>query len=97
MTIEGAIADLQNLIDNELIPFWVKPSLRKIKETVEMEWEQRIKESKTGRWIITARNGVLCSKCKSGTRKMPTLFGNPMYKYCPFCGIKMEGKDADSD
>ena len=56
-----------------------------------------LKERKTGKWIITARNGVLCSECKSGTRKMPMLFGNPLYKYCPFCGIKMEGKDADSN
>ena len=47
-------------------------------------------ERKTGKWIITKRNGVLCSECKSGTRKMPMLFGNPLYKYCPFCGIKME-------
>jgi len=37
MTIEGAIADLQNLIDSEGIPFWAKPSLQKVKETVEME------------------------------------------------------------
>lgn len=48
-------------------------------------------ERKTGKWIITARNGVLCSECKSGTRRMPMLFGNPLYKYCPFCGAKMEG------
>lgn len=48
-------------------------------------------ERKTGKWIITARNGVLCSECKSGTRKMPMLFGNPLYKYCPFCGAKIEG------
>lgn len=46
MTIEGAIADLQNLIDNEDIPFWAKPSLRKIKETVEMERSQYIKALK---------------------------------------------------
>lgn len=48
-------------------------------------------ERKTGKWIITARNGVLCSECKSGTRRMPMLFGNPLFKYCPFCGVKMEG------
>ncbi len=48
-------------------------------------------ERKTGKWIKTARNGVLCSECKSGTRRMPMLFGNPLYKYCPFCGVKMEG------
>lgn len=51
-------------------------------------------ERKTGKWIITARNGVLCSECKSGTRRMPMLFGKPLYKYCPFCGLKMEVKDG---
>lgn len=52
---------------------------------------EALHERKTGKWIVTARNGVLCSECKSGTRRMPMLFGNPLYKYCPFCGAKMEG------
>lgn len=44
MTIEGAIAQLQELIDNDGIPFWAKPSLQKVMETVESEREQHIKE-----------------------------------------------------
>lgn len=48
-------------------------------------------ERKTGKWIVTSRNGILCSECKSGTRKMPMLLGNPLYKFCPFCGAKVEG------
>lgn len=44
MTIEGAIAQLQELIDNEGIPFWAKPSLQKVKETVEAERERYIEE-----------------------------------------------------
>lgn len=54
MTLEGAIAQLQELIDNDGIPFWAKPSLRKVMETVEMEREQRIEalqERKKGKWI----------------------------------------------
>lgn len=42
MTIEGAIVDLQNLIDDDGIPFWAKPSLQKILETVEAEREKHI-------------------------------------------------------
>lgn len=42
MTIEGAIVELQNLIDSEEIPFWAKPSLRKILETVEAEREEHL-------------------------------------------------------
>ena len=50
MTIEGAIAQLQELIDNDGIPFWAKPSLQKVMETVEMEREQRIEEGKVREW-----------------------------------------------
>ena len=49
MTIEGAIVDLQNLIDSEEIPFWAKPSLRKILETVEAEREEHLWISVTER------------------------------------------------
>lgn len=44
MTIEGAIVDLQNLIDSDGIPFWAKPSLQKVMETVEAERERYIEE-----------------------------------------------------
>lgn len=37
MTIEGAIADINNLINAEDIPIYYKPSLEKIKETIEFE------------------------------------------------------------
>lgn len=46
MTLKGAMVDLQNLIDSDGIPFWAKPSLQKIKETVE---EELRKEEKTER------------------------------------------------
>lgn len=52
MTIEGAIVDLQNLIADEGIPFWAKPCLQKIKETVEAERERYIEERKTDDLIV---------------------------------------------
>ena len=67
---------------------WEKCNIKFIKECIRNG--KPYEERKTGKWIITARNGVLCSECKSGTRRMPMLFGRPMYKYCPFCGVKME-------
>ena len=42
MTIEGAIVELQSWIDSEAIPAWAKPSLKKIKETVEDEREEHL-------------------------------------------------------
>ena len=53
MTIEGAIVQLQELIDNDEIPFWAKPGLQKIMETVEMEREQRI-EAQRHQYITQA-------------------------------------------
>lgn len=60
MTIEGAIVDLQNLIDNEGIPFWAKPSLQKIKETVEAERKEHLwipvtvrLPEENGRYLVT--------------------------------------------
>lgn len=50
MTIEGAIAQLQDLIDSDGIPFWAKPSLLKVMETVEMEREQHLDVRKPGEW-----------------------------------------------
>lgn len=66
MTIEGAIADLQNLIDSEGIPFWAKPSLQKVMETVEAERERYIEERKTNdvldkiRAVINSPNRGTC-------------------------------------
>ena len=44
MTIQGAIKELDMLIDSEDIPSYYKPSLQKIKETVVMECEDMKKE-----------------------------------------------------
>lgn len=37
MTIQGAICELKELIENETMPFYFKPSLEKVVETIEME------------------------------------------------------------
>lgn len=52
-----------------------------------------LQEWTIGKWIPTARNGILCSECKSGLRRMPVLCGRPLFKFCPFCGVKMEAAD----
>ena len=84
MTIEGAIAQLQELINNDEIPFWAKPSLQKVMETVEMEWEQHIEERETGKWIDTG-SGQECSCCGE------IQYGYDNHRrYCPYCGAKME-------
>lgn len=89
MTQEKTIEILEDLWRYEK----VKYTDQEVREAIDMAIEA-LQERKTGKWIITARNGILCSECKSGTRKMPMLFGNPLYKYCPFCGAKMKGVET---
>ena len=45
MTIEGVIAELQGLIDNPDMPVYMKPSIKKIIETVEQERKRHL-------WIL---------------------------------------------
>ena len=37
MTIKGAVCELKELLKNEKMPFYFKPSIEKIVETIEME------------------------------------------------------------
>lgn len=91
MTKEDAIKEIRDMLNRDIAEYGEFES-EYICEAVEMAIEA-LQERQTGKWVITARNGVLCSECKSGTRKMPMLFGNPLYKFCPFCGAKMEGSE----
>ena len=62
MTIQGAIADLNNLLNADDIPFYYKGSIEKVIETIEMEFEEyicynkanckdrKVEEQKTAHW-----------------------------------------------
>lgn len=101
MTIEGAIAQLQEFIDNEGIPFWAKPGLQKVKETVEAERERHIEESKTGRWISHIEYGIhgsiqcwVCSECRElFSYDAETGIEITDYQHCPNCGAEMKGAE----
>lgn len=41
MTIQGALADLNNLLKADDIPFYYKGSIEKVMETIEMEFEDK--------------------------------------------------------
>ena len=90
MTIEGAIAQLQELVDNDEIPFWAKPGLQKIMETVEMEREQRIEalqKETPDTWIIGREDGRLTYTHDTEDCLTIVHVGFP---YCPYCGKKMK-------
>lgn len=88
---------MQELIDNDGIPFWAKPSLQKVMETVEMEREQRIEERKATWSEVIATNveysGVIrhfcCSYCGRVVSALYPQELELLFPYC-HCGAKME-------
>ena len=49
MTIQGAIAELQNLLDADDVPFYYKGGIEKVIETIQMETADRKTEPQTER------------------------------------------------
>jgi len=82
MTLGGAISDLNNLLKAENIPFYYKPLIKKIIETI----EQDAIEQKIGHWRDTG-SGQECSECGE------IQYGYDSFRnYCPNCGAKMESE-----
>lgn len=46
MTIQGALADLNNLLNADDVPFYYEGSIKKVIETIEMEFEDKELEQK---------------------------------------------------
>lgn len=98
MTIEGAIVDLQNLIDDEGIPFWAKPSLQKVKETVE-DWARPCSEKVMGtveaereKHIALQEQDKAYVPCYLGS---PCEYQNPEVKIPVGKWIEKDGWDGD--
>lgn len=55
-------------------------------------------EPKRGEWIEFdtkwGRSLYYCTNCME-TSEVPTVFGNPLYDFCPNCGAKMKGADDE--
>lgn len=90
MTIEGAIAELQNLIKADDVPFYYNGAIQKVIETIIDECKPKV-----GRWIDTnmtccGAKVYKCSVCDNEIDEMPTEMGEPIWNYCPNCGAKME-------
>lgn len=88
MTIEGAIAELQNLIKADDMPFYYNGAIQKVIETIIDECKPKV-----GRWIdhkeIIYTDPEIwgysqeCSLCGF-------TLGAKEYNYCPNCGAKIE-------
>lgn len=53
-----------------------------------------------GEWIDTRKTAYgakvfCCSVCKSEIDDVPLFLGKPMYFYCPYCGVEMDGERSE--
>ena len=79
MTIKGAISELNNLLKADDIPFYYKPSIKKVIETI----EQDAIEQRFGYWIDNKARKDLCNCSECGA------LSKAYSKYCPNCGRRM--------
>ena len=87
MTYQGAIDELKSLENNSLMPDWFKPTIKKIRETMEMDGRENVK-GEWEEWKHGKYEGIpICSNCKHG---FP--FGFHQYNFCPNCGADMRGE-----
>lgn len=79
MTHEGAITQLKELMGTSLMPELLKPSLKAVIETLEME-------RSTGEWLWVGHDGAKlkwsCNSCGRGVEDQEN--------FCPDCGKPMK-------
>lgn len=88
MTLQGAIQQLHDMRSDDNFPFYYKPAIDKVIETLQTD----VQEVRQGHWIDDCYDQMdggaymitVCSAC--GT---PNLVSN----YCPNCGAKMNSKE----
>lgn len=84
MTIEGAIAELQNLIKDDDVPFYYNGAIQKVIETIIDEYKPKV-----GKWKVKSFHECFCDNCGFSFDIMKCDFLENM-KHCPNCGAKME-------
>ena len=93
MVLSDLVADMEAHPDSNF-GFGLQDAI----ETIRMCPAADVQEVKHGKWnSVSVSNyfyGFYCSNChKSGN--VPTVMGEPMYSYCPWCGAKMDGEQDE--
>lgn len=84
---EQALKAINRLCENnpKLIDTWLVNSLEDIIEELPSA-------EKTGKWkpfdLTYGRNIYFCTACNNAS-EVPTSMGEPVYKFCPWCGARM--------
>ena len=93
MTLQGAIQQLHDMRSDDNFPFYYKPAIDKVIETILTDAQ----EVRRGRWVETGMlyrdtrginslfYGKRCSVCNEISDYKP--------HYCPNCGARMEGEE----
>lgn len=85
MTTQGALNELNNLLEAEDIPVWYKTSIKKVAETIKTK-----SMPKMGKWVHMNddfNDWLECSVCEYGSEgEVPYGKGT---RCCPWCGTRM--------
>ena len=86
MTLQGAIQELHDMRGGDDFPFYYKPVIDKVIETLQMDAQ----EVRHGLWedIEHAPDGLLYITCSVCGKRQTVEF----MSYCGNCGAKMESK-----
>ena len=92
MTIQGAVYELEQMLSRTDIPDYIKPTIKKVIETIVDEFndQQAESEQEPAEWIVDKddsrrwdRVRFYCSACNGWN-----TYGKS--KYCPNCGRRMQ-------
>lgn len=89
MTYKGAITQLYEMRDNELMPIFFKPYFDKVIETLTAD----VRENVPGKWWHEPHtNNTWIQRCSNCFHvAMITVEEECPYNYCPICGADMRG------
>ena len=94
MTLQGAIQQLHDLRSDDNFPFYYKPAIDKVIETILTDAQ----EVRHGRWIPDFggkfKGGAYWFRCSRCGRTVPDV-RNGGWDYCPSCGSRMVEDGTD--
>lgn len=93
MTLQGAIQQLHDIRCDDNFPFYYKPAIDKVIETILTDAQEVRRGRWEDRWFCSNYSGydygMNCSVCGKPTHRQ---LAEKMPPYCPNCGAKMEGE-----
>ena len=86
--------DFEPTLSTEEQDKWFKRGIKCAIRNVDRIPTADVEEVKHGEWIWLEGNLYECSECPNKT-EVDEKMNQPLYKFCPYCGAKMDGGDAE--